>query len=124
MDELRKVTSHPTADQVYEMARKVMPRISLGTVYRTLDILAERELIRRLRAGGARVRYDGNPEPHYHIRCLSCGRVDDVAFTPDPGLESAARAASDYEITGHHVEFTGLCPECKSRNAHSEKELP
>lgn len=123
LDELRKVTSHPTADQVYEMARKVLPRISLGTVYRNLEVLSERGTIRKLWAGSAQARYDANLRPHYHIRCETCGRVDDVEVEPVAEMECAARAAAGYVVTGHHVEFNGICPKCVSSGRSLEKEL-
>ena len=69
---------HPTADEVYQVVRKRLPRISLGTVYRNLDVLSESGEISRLDRCGAQYRFDGDLEQHYHIRCSSCGRVDDI----------------------------------------------
>lgn len=112
LEELRKVTSHPTADEVYEMVRQRLPRISLGTVYRNLEMLSERGVIQRL-PGGTKMRFDGNAQQHYHIRCVNCDRVDDVPFEPLTHLEKELRPATDYEILGHRVEFFGLCPRCR-----------
>jgi len=78
LSELRKVTSHPTADEVYDMVRRIMPRISLGTVYRNLDLLVERGMVLRLGAPGGQRRFDGNAEPHPHLRCVVCSRVEDI----------------------------------------------
>jgi Fur family ferric uptake transcriptional regulator len=113
LEELRKVSSHPTADEVYEMVRRRLPRVSLGTVYRNLEMLSERGMIQRLDVGGTRRRYDGNVGDHYHVRCVSCGRVEDVSVEPAAGVENAVRGVSDYEILGHRLEFIGLCPQCK-----------
>jgi Fur family ferric uptake transcriptional regulator len=52
LEELKKVKSHPTANEVYDMVRKRLPRIGLGTVYRNLDLLAERGIIKKLEVGG------------------------------------------------------------------------
>jgi Fur family ferric uptake transcriptional regulator len=109
--ELRKAKDHPTADQLYERVRKLMPRISLGTVYRNLELLAATGAIRVVGSTGGR-RYDGELASHHHVRCTGCGRLDDVHL--DVGLEipRAARLTKNYELTGYQVEFLGLCPAC------------
>lgn len=113
LDELGKVTSHPTADEVYEMVRKVLPRISLGTVYRNLDILSDHGVIQKLHVGGTQMRFDGNPEQHYHIRCTSCGRVDDIIVDPPHELDNLMHEIDGYKITGCNVEFFGICENCR-----------
>jgi Fur family ferric uptake transcriptional regulator len=83
LEELRKADTHPSADEVYETVRKRLPRISLGTVYRNLEILSELGEIQKLELGGDLKRFDRKPNKHYHIRCMNCGRVDDAPpFTP------------------------------------------
>ena len=111
-EELCKVTSHPTVDMVYEIVRKRIPRISLGTVYRNLEVLAEQDKIRKLSIDGARMRFDGNLSEHSHIQCVVCGRVDDFQVGVSVSLEKLAYD-SGYEILGHKVEFFGKCPECR-----------
>ena len=59
-----------------------MPKISLGTVYRNLDLLARLGMIQRLEMAGAETRFDGTVRPHNHVRCLGCGRIDDLAGPP------------------------------------------
>ena len=125
LQELERMKSHPTADEMYEAARKVLPRISLGTVYRNLETMSRVGLIRKLEFGDTQKRFDDNaPEGHYHVRCVSCGRLDDVAVRFVPSIEDAFRAGSDYEITGHQLVLTGLCPKCKETKSQniSEKE--
>ncbi len=113
LEELCKVTSHPTADELYEMVRKRLPRISLGTVYRNLEKLSQEGRILRIDAGDGRRRYDGRAANHYHIRCIKCGRVDDVTFDSDPTLDQIAVEHTDYQILGHSLLFYGICPKCK-----------
>lgn len=113
MEQLGKVTSHPTADEVYEMVRKFLPRISLGTVYRNLDVLSNIGVIQKLESFGSRKRFDGNPEKHYHIYCLECGKVDDITLEILTDLEDVIRVETDYEVEGHDLEFMGVCPACK-----------
>ena len=113
LDELRAVTSHPTADEVYEMVRRRLPHISLGTVYRNLDLLVRQDEIQKLRLGCAQSRFDGDPQAHYHVRCTACGCVADMPIAPVPEIAEAARRVSDYELAGYCLEFLGLCPACK-----------
>lgn len=75
LEELEKVTSHPTANEVYDMVRKRLPRIGLGTVYRNLELMAETGIILKIEVGGTQKRFDATTHPHYHIRCISCGKV-------------------------------------------------
>lgn len=112
LDQLRQLTSHPTADDMYHLLRRHMPKISLGTVYRNLEILSGEGLIQKLDVGGTQKRFDGNPQNHYHVRCLHCGRVDDIEMMPMTEVETDARRLSRYEILRHRLEFTGICPEC------------
>ena len=113
--ELRKAKTHPTADEVYTRVRRRLPRISLATVYRNLDLLAQAGLIQMVELGSCPRRYDGWMDDHIHVRCLQCGKVGDVS----DGLLRRARERveklSGYDITGHQLEFTGLCPGCRKK---------
>ncbi|MDP8238780.1 MAG: transcriptional repressor [Candidatus Hatepunaea meridiana] len=115
LEELHKVTSHPTADMVYEMVRKRLPHISLGTVYRNLEDLADQGEIRKLSIDGTRMRFDGNPEEHTHIRCIVCGRVDDIHFAPTVSMQDSI-SDNGYKILGHKLEFYGKCSECRKKD--------
>jgi len=110
---LRKNTAvHPSADEIYEIVREQLPRISMGTVYRNLEILCELGEIQKLEFGGTLKRFDGNPEPHYHIRCTLCDRVDNIHLGPVKNIEAEIADSTEYKILGHRLEFIGLCPEC------------
>ena len=112
LEELKKVTSHPTANEVFDMVRKRLPRIGLGTVYRNLDLLAEKGIIRKLEVGGEQKRFDGETSPHYHVRCVECNRVEDVFIERPKELETSAASCCDYKILDHHVQFSGICSSC------------
>ena len=112
LEELRKVKSHPTANEVYDMVRTRLPRIGLGTVYRNLDLLAEKGIIKKLEVGGEQKRFDGDTSQHYHIRCVDCHRVEDIFIEIDKELEKNASSCCNYQILGHHVEFSGICSSC------------
>jgi len=112
LEELKKVTSHPTASQVYDMVRKRLPRIGLGTVYRNLELMAENGVILRIEVGGTQKRFDATTTPHHHIRCTACGRVDDIKVPIQHDLDQLAAKSSQYTVYGHHIEFTGVCHDC------------
>jgi Fe2+ or Zn2+ uptake regulation protein len=105
--------AHPTADWIYERAKETMPRLSLGTVYRNLQVLAREGAIRAIDAWGKTTRYDADLSTHYHFVCTACGAIRDV---PKPAGEEArlARRFSlpGFSVTGHRLEFQGLCAPC------------
>jgi Fe2+ or Zn2+ uptake regulation protein len=115
LEEVRSNRNHPTADQIYEGVRRKMPNISMATVYRNLEILAEQGLIQKLETQGKSRRYDYNTFRHYHVRCIGCDEVGDVLFHPLDGIESKLEDASGYEILGHSLEFIGVCPRCRDK---------
>ncbi len=112
LEELRKLTSHPTADELFHIVRARLPRISLGTVYRNLDFLADTGQILRLEVSGYTKRFDGNVMPHQHVRCIACGRVSDVF--PSLPVPSAAgvRVPGFACILSARIEFDGICEGC------------
>ncbi len=113
LEELAKVKTHPTASELYDMVRKRLPRIGLGTVYRNLELMADNGMILKLEIGGTQKRFDATTDPHYHIRCSGCGKVEDIMIPIMDNLAQAAEQASSYKIFGHHVEFSGLCADCQ-----------
>ena len=115
LEELSKVKTHPTASEVYDMVRKRLPRIGLGTVYRNLELMAENGMIVKLEVGGTQKRFDATTDAHYHIRCSCCGRVDDIDVPVIDSLVDAAAKNSSYQILGHHIEFTGICSQCSNK---------
>ena len=118
LEELSKVTSHPTANEVYDMVRKRLPRIGLGTVYRNLELMAESGIILKLEVGGTQKRFDATTDLHYHIRCLQCGKVDDIDIPVQQEINQMASERTDYQVLNHHIEFSGICAECSSSPEH------
>lgn len=113
LEVLRRSPGHLTGDAIYRLARRRLPHISLGTVYRNLEVLSDAGVIQRVEMAGAPRHYDLTVKPHYHIRCLRCGKVEDVAITSLADLERQAQAATGYQVVAHQVELVGFCPQCK-----------
>jgi Fur family transcriptional regulator, ferric uptake regulator len=140
LEELRKLNTHPTAAALYALVRCRLPKISLGTVYRNLEMMQRAGLILKLDFGGGEARFDGTVTSHDHLRCMNCGRVEDVPDLPlalregnsnDLGgnipqtaggvtsLSSreklcCANDLAGYKILGHRLEYFGLCPDCRA----------
>lgn len=117
LQELKQLTSHPSAATLYDIVREHIPNISLGTVYRNLDLLAEAGEIQKVNSGTPEARYDGNPNHHYHVYCTECGRVDDVQDVPRDLVRPVGGKLAGFDILGHQLQFIGVCPDCRSANA-------
>lgn len=103
---------HPTAEMVYQWLKPANPNLSLGTVYRNLTLLAQEGIL--IRMPFPVERYDADVRPHSHFRCKGCGRVFDLMLEHDTVIDSAAaKVAPGFQVEGHDLIFTGLCPECQ-----------
>ncbi len=118
LEELNKLKNNPTVPDLYEIVRKRIPRISLATVYRNLEFMVDKGIILKIEVGGTTKRFEAITKPHYHIRCSCCGKVDDIDVEINDDLVKVATKSSLYQIQGHRVEFSGVCPDChKSQKA-------
>ncbi|RWX49053.1 Fe2+ or Zn2+ uptake regulation protein [Candidatus Electrothrix marina] len=116
LEELGNCHNHPTADALYERIKKKLPRISLATVYRNLEILSEAGMIRKLEISGRQKRFDKEIEQHDHIFCVQCRRVDDIKFDQSRLFSLEEEQSQGYKISGCRVEFYGVCPKCQTKN--------
>lgn len=113
LEELRLCRNHPGADEVYLRVMERIPRISLGTVYRNLELMVSQEIIRRLNSSSGQMRFDPVVEAHYHFHCSHCGKIEDIPFTVElPELDSSHPWVRERKIQGVRPGFFGLCPEC------------
>lgn len=105
---------HPSADIIYEEVRKFIPRISLGTVYRNLEIMSESGTIMKLETGGSIKRFDPFTGPHPHFRCVKCGAIEDLPFEIDDSIFTGKMDnwAHGRKIQNLNIEYTGLCIKC------------
>lgn len=103
---------HPTAEQVYAIARKMYPKISLGTVYRNLNQLAEHGILKKICNSYGNVRFDARVEPHFHMTCNVCGLVYDVELPEMLDLDERVKAESGFEVTEYEISIKGVCARC------------
>ena len=116
-DYLMHTTSHPTADTVYLHIKEEFPNISLGTVYRNLNLLADIGEALRIPTPDGGDRFDGRCEPHYHVVCTNCGNVFDLEMDDSyiQKINEDANKCFDGIIESHTTFFHGLCGECAKK---------
>jgi Fur family ferric uptake transcriptional regulator len=119
VEELRKLEHHPTAAELYSLVRRRLPRVSLGTIYRNLDVLTRMGVVRRVEGGRTGARFDCNQEPHHYVRCVGCGDVGDVRAVPGM-IPEQAMGLEGYEILEYRLEFIGYCPDCLDHRNREE----
>lgn len=107
---------HPTADALYMSIREEFPNISLGTVYRNLNLLVELGEIRKLTCGDGADHFDADTSPHYHFVCKSCGKVNDLPMETLNEMNSLAEQHCCGQVDSHSIFFYGTCSECMENN--------
>jgi Fur family ferric uptake transcriptional regulator len=122
LEELRKCRDHPGADELYARVRGRLPRISLATVYRNLELMAARGLIRCLAPGAGSRRFDPVVDNHGHFRCTACGEVEDLPFPSELPLPDRRHPwVRQRTIQGRQAEYFGLCPGCRKGNRQADR---
>jgi len=104
---------HPTANEVFEAARKRLPSISFATVYNSLRYLKEQGLIHEITFGDAASRYDRETERHDHAICTKCGKLVDFDLPEMTNLLRSAARKSRFKAESVHLTLVGICPECR-----------
>lgn len=114
LDIIRRGQGHLDADEVHRQAKRKQPRISLSTVYRTLQKLKGLGLIEELHFDEAHHHYEIKPPTeHHHLLCLGCGKVIEFKYPLARLVKKNAIEAKDFEITGSEVRMTGYCTDCR-----------
>jgi len=103
--------SHPDADAIHKRLRGAYPTLSLGTVYKTLEMLQSLGLARAVSSPGPTRRFDGNRAPHHHLLCTRCGRLMDVEL--DELAQVALPAGLNFQVTDLTIQFNGICSTCQ-----------
>lgn len=112
LEELSLLKSHPTADELFQIVRIRLPKISLATVYRNLADLAASGKIRKTELPGGKARFETKIEPHFHLRCVHCEAIEDLPLSKeeigDFLKDKVTRRVQDFELC-----FSGLCRSCQ-----------
>lgn len=107
--------AHPTAEEIYESLKKDNPKLSLGTVYRNLELLYNNGLICKITSKFGADRYDAEKRSHYHAECIKCGEVDNIIMEKLDNLNAYASKKLECEVISHNIVFNTLCKKCKEK---------
>ena len=117
LDALREADRHVSAEQVLGAVSQRLPGLSLPTVYATLELFEEMGIVRRVSAGRGAVLFDPRREPHHHLVCRVCGRVEDLDVSPRLDAVASAAQRSGFEPDATEVVVRGRCKTCVQSGA-------
>jgi Fe2+ or Zn2+ uptake regulation protein len=112
---LSAVDHHPTAEEVFLAVKRDVPKISLATVYKNLEALVACHAATKLNYGDAAARYDIRTSPHYHTRCLKCGRISDLDPVPENELTQLIKPPEGFAALDYRIEIAGYCKNCSDQ---------
>jgi Fur family transcriptional regulator, ferric uptake regulator len=111
-----RMDGHVSAEELYDRLRETHPGIGFSTVYRTLNLLADCGMARRVSFGDGRTRFDTNVSDHHdHLVCEACGNTVEFSNSEVERIQDDVAAAHGFEIHHHRLELYGLCPDCRHR---------
>ncbi len=117
LETLKAFPRHPTAEELYSDLKKIMPNISLGTVYRNLNLLADLKQISRLESAGSNsIRYDARNDEHCHLICTECGKILDIGLEYFSPVDATLQNLLGFEVKEHGIVLKGRCTNCVSEN--------
>ena len=110
---------HPSASDIYNAVSDRFPTMSFATVYNTLKALRGKENIQELSIDPDKKRFDHNMVRHHHLICVNCRKIIDIDTVFELGLSDPQKHG--FQITGNHIDFYGICPECAKNKERVEK---
>ena len=113
---LQSVTDHPSAERVFTQLKAQIPDLSMGTVYRNLNLFKQQGLAVSVATIKGVERFDGNTDPHVHFICQECDAVIDLMDMEIPeSLKNLAENSCGGQIAECQLSFTGLCQDCMEK---------
>jgi Fe2+ or Zn2+ uptake regulation protein len=114
LDTLTKQKSHLSAEEIYQAVKAQHPRISLGTVYRNLEVLTETGQIYRSSFADGKARFELSlTGHHHHLVCIKCGDIENIITCPMAKEISGIIASHDFRPMHHYFEIYGYCRKCQ-----------
>lgn len=108
---------HLSPEEIYDSVRDKYPEIGLATVYRTLQLFEQLNIIYKLNFNDGCSRYElsssSNDHQHHHLICLNCGKVLEVELDLLENLELEIEKQKEFKVLDHNVKFFGYCKDCK-----------
>ena len=109
LEVLRSDKCHHTADEIFALAKEILPTISRATVYNNLRALEDELMIRRIGGEGASARYDSSYIPHGHLFCTECGGIYDFNI---PDFDATLGECTGCRVESYELRIKGVCNEC------------
>ena len=110
---LQSVTDHPSAERVFTQLKPEIPDLSMGTVYRNLNLFKQQGQAVIVATVKGIERFDGNTDPHVHFICQECDAIIDLMDMEIPEqLKNTAERSSGGQVSECQLCFTGLCEDC------------
>src|SRR5262249_11453946 len=106
--------NHPSAEEIYAAVRRKHPHVSLATVHRVLEQFCQVGEARKVTALHGSARYDGHVEPHHHVLCVRCRRVQDVEMPEVNGLIKNIANLGEFQLLACSLEIEGICKRCRT----------
>lgn len=106
--------THPGAEDIYRRIKPDIPSLSLGTVYRTLELFEEHSLVTRVHAFSDQARFDANLDAHHHLVCVRCRRVIDFEDSRLEELPVQPGSVDGFHVLSHRIHLLGYCRNCQS----------
>ncbi|EEG77577.1 ferric uptake regulator, Fur family [Dethiobacter alkaliphilus AHT 1] len=120
---LENSESHLSAEEVYALAKEIDSEIGLATIYRTLDLLEELNIVHKLHFGDGRSRYElchvSSEHHHHHLVCLNCNQILEVKEDLLHQLETVIEKEHGFHIIDHRVQFYGYCAQCDKTKSNT-----
>ena len=109
---LASSSDHPTAETLFKRLQKIMPTLSLDTVYRTLTTFEKHGLISRVQTTESHARFEAEIEEHHHAICTQCQRITDFQWDICDKSEFPEQIAIWGQIRNKQITLRGICAEC------------
>jgi Fur family transcriptional regulator, peroxide stress response regulator len=106
--------AHPSAQQVYDEVKKIHPTVSLATVYKTLEVLRDLDLVQEINYPKGQARFDSYMNPHINLICLKCGTIKDLDDKIAKEITRTVAATTKFKPAGQRIDVYGICQECSS----------
>jgi len=107
--------SHPTAQEIYKKVKRDYPTISLATVYQTLKVLREINLVQELPFFQRKIRFDAHTKPHINLVCLKCGAIEDLQDPTLYAIIDKASGLAGFKVIGQRIDVYGICKRCSKQ---------
>lgn len=116
---------HFSAEDVFLLVKEQFPEIGLATVYRTLELLSDLQVVEKINFGDGAARFDlrstDGSHHHHHLICTECGKVEEIMEDGLLRLEQQIERQYGFAVTDHRLDFQGVCRECREKQAVNEQ---